>query len=112
MNEITLTARGAMLQDITLTLVVVLIITEILWVINSPKKHLYAAPLLILMAHTLTYYVYLTLFKLNITVVANAAYTFTDWSALLRFHSVLTWLSLEGFRLYSTLVRKRNGGHH
>lgn len=112
MDGITLTARGAMLQDITLTLVVVLMITEILWVINSPKRHLYAVPLLILMIHTLVYYIYLTLFKLNIMAVANAAYMFTDWSALLRFHSVLTWLSLEGFRLYSALVRKRDGGHH
>lgn len=113
MSEITLTARGAILQDITLALILGIIVTEVLWLVNSPKRHLYAVPLLILMIHMLVYYGYVIAYRLDAVEITYAAYVFTAWSALLRFHAVATWLTVEGFRLYRT-VRSRgmHGTNH
>lgn len=58
----------------------------------TPEKRLIRIPVILVMAHVLIFYIAVALKDFNIFVIT---YDFSEWSSLLRFHSLATYAIIE-----------------
>lgn len=97
------------IQYISMTLSILSSILVIIWCFQNQKYNLYAAPILIWIAHTIVYYAMLQLSVSGIFIKPWPTF-FTDWSAVVRFHAILsvtasfTWL-IDWDKLWMKLLK-------
>lgn len=84
---------------------ILVVAISVLRIKSNPEKTFIRVPIILLMAHVIVFYAFL--FIRDNTLLISKNYLMTDWSSVLRLHSLLTYLLLEGYGLRRDIEWKK-----
>lgn len=102
------TPRGELAQDISVALSVLLVLVVFAWMARNRTLWRYAVPILTIALHTLVYYGVVIAVRAYGLFIPDAVALFSDWSAWLRFHTLVSLLLVEIFRLHASAWKGRH----